>query len=108
MKPTERPVTRVAYFMSCKECGKEGEVHKSTTNHVCWICRQKLAKEQARAEQAHLLGATVVEMAMNYIEEFESITVKTTDGRLFMFTAGGWEDEHYIEVADVTNVEGTP
>lgn len=98
--PVEKQMSRTIYVLPCKVCGRECEVSRTAVEIKCWECANLERAERALAEQAHLFNAFITDIVMSDTEEFESVTVRTVDDRLFKFTVGGWE-EHYIEVDEV-------
>ena len=100
MKPIKRDIIREAYFLPCSVCGIDFEVTNAETLHfTCWECKSKKRKDDALKQHEFLIDATIVKLEMNDTD-IDEITVRITDGRHFVFTAGGYE-EHYIEVDEV-------
>jgi|GEM_PF-1969774 len=103
--PTRKTREEVYYVNTCIDCGKEFECAKDSTEERCYSCRTKKNEEQATEKMSYLVDAKVTAVTpfmfghipSNHIAE---ITVKTTDGRKLVITAGGYNDERYMELEE--------
>ena len=107
MKPRKVIRRDVIYVQKCSLCGEDVKVSKDSTEPVtCYDCDVKSAYERALSEGQFLIGAEIVgfELMSEDIDELSSLKVRTKDGKVIEFTAGGW-DERYIEWEEIKESE---
>ena len=98
-----RNTTQTYWYKNCSSCGKEFELKsKDDPFYLCPACTAKNARERAVREATFLAGATVTAYELKddghftTSEELESVTLRTTDGRVIKLTAECWSEGGYI------------